>query len=266
MYPKIIELGPITLHTYGLLLALAFLAAISLLVRQAESDEVPKNKIWDLGFIVIISALLGAKLLMVLTNFDYYTSQPSQLLSLGFWRSGGAYFGGLLGAIIGSYWYISRTLEMQFWTIADAAAPAIALGQAIGRLGCFGAGCDYGKPSDLPWAVTFTDEYASQNVGVPLDISLHPTQLYESFATLLLCLMLYKIHRSHRFRGQVFAYYMIGYGLIRFSNEFFRGDVGRGLFFDGQVSIHQLISIGLMLVAGVFIFRNRVMPVESRSV
>jgi phosphatidylglycerol:prolipoprotein diacylglycerol transferase len=154
---------------------------------------------------------------------------------------------------------------MRFWAIADAAAPAIALGQAIGRLGCFGAGCDYGKPSDLPWAVTFTSDYASRNVGVPLNVSLHPTQLYESFATLLLCLMLYKIHRLRRFKGQVFACYMVGYGLIRFSNEFFRGDVGRGLFFDGQVSIHQLISISLILVAGVFIFQNRVTPVGSRS-
>ena len=266
MYPKIIELGPITLHSYGLLLALAFLSATALLAGLGERDKIPRNRAWDLGFVVIISALLGAKVLMVLTNLEYYAAQPSRFLSLGFWQAGGAYFGGLIGAVAGSYWYMSRSSDMHFWPVADAAAPSIALGQAIGRLGCFGAGCDYGKPSDLPWAVTFTSDYAHQNVGVPLNVALHPAQLYESFATLLLFVILYRIHAVRRFKGQVFACYLIGYGLIRFVNEFFRGDMDRGLLFGGQVSLHQLISIGLIVAAAAIFFHNRATPARPRSV
>ncbi len=257
MYPKILELGPITLHSYGLLLALAFLSATALLARLAAREQVPASRSWDLAFVVILSSLLGAKLLMVLTNFSYYVSQPSRFVSLEFWQAGGAYFGGLIGAILGSYWYISRSSDLEFPVMADAAAPAIALGQTIGRLGCFGAGCDYGKPTSLPWGVTFTSEYASQNVGVPLNVTLHPTQLYESVGALLLFFLLLWIHGHRRFAGQVFAVYLMGYGLLRFANEFFRGDRGRGLLFDGQVSVHQLIAVGLILAALLVLYSAR---------
>ncbi len=209
MYPKILELGPITLHSYGLLLALAFLSATALVARLADREQVPRSRAWDLAFVVILSALVGAKLLMVLNNFDYYFSQPSRFVSLGFWQAGGAYFGGLIGATVGSYWYISRSSDLNFAVMADAAAPAIALGQTIGRLGCFGAGCDYGKPTSQPWGVTFTSEYANQNVGVPLNVTLHPTQLYESVGSFLLLLILLWIHTRRRFKGQVFASYLM---------------------------------------------------------
>ena len=257
MYPKILELGPITLHSYGLLLALAFLSATALVARLADREQVLRSRAWDLAFVVILSALVGAKLLMVLNNFDYYFSQPSRFVSLGFWQAGGAYFGGLIGATVGSYWYISRSSDLNFAVMADAAAPAIALGQTIGRLGCFGAGCDYGKPTSQPWGVTFTSEYANQNVGVPLNVTLHPTQLYESVGSFLLLLILLWIHTRRRFKGQVFASYLMGYGLLRFANEFFRGDRDRGLLFDGQVSIHQLIAVGLVLAALIVFYSAR---------
>ena len=257
MYPKILELGPITLHSYGLLLALAFLAATALLARLAVRAQVPASRAWDLAFVVILSSLVGAKLLMVLNNFNYYLSQPSRLVSLEFLQAGGAYFGGLIGAILGSYWYISRSSDLEFPVMADAAAPAIALGQTIGRLGCFGAGCDYGKPTSQPWGVTFTSEYANQNVGVPLNVTLHPTQLYESAGALLLFFILLWTHGRRHFAGQVFATYLMGYGLLRFVNEFFRGDRDRGLLLDGQVSVHQLIAIGLILAALIIFYSAR---------
>ncbi len=257
MYPKILELGPVTLHSYGLLLAFAFLSATALLGRLAAREQVPRSRAWDLAFVVILSSLLGAKLLMVLDNFDYYISQPSRFMSLEFWQAGGAYFGGLMGAILGSYWYISRSSDLNFAVMADAAAPAIALGQTIGRLGCFGAGCDYGKPTSQPWGVTFTSEYANQNVGVPLNIALHPTQLYESIGAFLLFFILLRIHARRRFKGQVFATYLMGYGLLRFANEFFRGDRVRGLLFEGQVSTHQLIAVGLVLAALIIFYSAR---------
>ncbi len=257
MYPKILELGPVTLHSYGLLLALAFLSGTALLARLASRDDVPSSRAWDLAFVIILSALLGAKLLMVADNLDYYLELPSRFVNLEFWQAGGAYFGGLIGAVAGSYWYIRRSPDLSFGIMADAAAPAIALGQAIGRLGCFGAGCDYGTPSERPWAVTFTSDYAHQNVGVPLGVSLHPVQLYESAGAFVLFLLLLGLHGRRRFRGQVFATYLMGYGVLRFMTEFFRGDRDSGLLFDGHISVHQLIALSLVIVALIVFYSSR---------
>lgn len=249
MFPKLLELGPITLHTYGLLLATAFLVSTALLARLAEKEGIPRNRSWDLGFIIILSALAGAKLLMVLTNWSYYYGHPSRLLSLEFLQAGGAFFGGLMGALAGSYLFIRRDPRMDFWKVADAAAPAIALGQSVGRLGCFAAGCDYGSRSDVPWAVVYTSQYANQNVGVPLNVPLHPVQLYEAVGALAILVLLLSLHKRRAFTGQVICAYFLGYGLLRFGIEFFRGDAGRGFVFDGLLSIPQVLSLFLISLA-----------------
>jgi phosphatidylglycerol:prolipoprotein diacylglycerol transferase len=242
MYPKLIDLGPLPIHTYGFLLATAILVALSLMAHLAESDGLSRKRAWDLGFVIILSAILGAKILLVLTSLDYYLAQPSRLLSLEFLQAGGVYYGGLIGAVIGAGLYVRGVPQFGFWRIADTSAPAIPLGQAIGRVGCFAAGCDYGSPSDLPWAVTFTSEYAHQVVGVPLNISLHPYQLYESLGACCLSLVLYLLFKKRRFYGQIFCLYLIGYGVLRFFLEFFRGDSDRGFVFDGLLSTSQFIS------------------------
>ncbi len=257
MFPKILELGPVTLHSYGLLLALAFLVATALLANLAERDGVPRGKAWDLGFVVIVSALVGAKLLMVATNWHYYADQPSRFLSLEFWQAGGAFFGGLIGATLGSAWFIRRDPTLRFWKVADAAAPAIALGQAVGRIGCFAAGCDYGRPTHLPWAVVYTSQYAHNNVGVPLNVPVHPVQLYEAFGALLIFLGLYWFHKRRSFSGQVICLYFLSYGMLRFLDEFFRGDVDRGYLFNGLLSIPQAISLVLMAAAAAAYFGLR---------
>jgi phosphatidylglycerol:prolipoprotein diacylglycerol transferase len=249
MFPKLFELGPLTIHSYGLLLATAFLVATALVARLAEKDGIARSRAWDLGFVILISGLLGAKLLMIITNAGYYLSSPSQLLSLDFWRSGGVFYGGLLGALLGSYLYLRRDRSISFWKMADAAAPAIALGQAVGRLGCFAAGCDYGTQSNAPWAVTFTSEYAHQYVGVPVNIALHPVQLYESASAFLLCGFLVWLHGQRSFPGQIFCAYVSVYAVLRFFLEFFRGDVDRGFVFGGLLSTSQLISMLLLVVA-----------------
>ena len=243
MYPKLIDLGPLPIHTYGFLLATAILVALSLMARLAESDGLSRKRAWDLGFIIILSSILGAKFLLVLTSLDYYLAQPSRLFSLEFLQAGGVYYGGLIGAVVGGALYVRTVPEFGFWRIADATAPAIPLGQAIGRLGCFAAGCDYGSPSDLPWAVTFTNEYARQVVGVPLNVSLHPYQLYESVGAGILSVILYLLFKRRRFYGQIFCLYLIGYGVLRFLLEFFRGDADRGFVFEGLFSTSQFISL-----------------------
>lgn len=256
MYPKLIDLGPIPIHTYGLLLACALLVAISFAARLAETDGIPRKTSWDLGFIVIISSIIGAKLLLVLTSLDYYLAQPSRLVSVEFLQAGGVYYGGFLGAVAGALIFTRLNPKIPFWRIADAAAPAIPLGQAIGRMGCFAAGCDYGRPTDLPWAITFTNEYTHRIVGTPLHVALHPYQLYEAGATLVLCLLLYRSFRRRSFVGQTFSLYLMGYGAIRFFLEFFRGDADRGFVLGDLFSTSQFISI-LILPAGFLIYLYR---------
>lgn len=249
MYPKLFEFGPITLHTYGLLLATAFLAATVLTARLARKDDIPSARVWDLGFIIILSALIGAKLLMVAADAGYYLENPSSLFSLSFWRAGGVFYGGLIGALIGSYLYLRRDRRIPYAAMADAAAPAIALGQGIGRLGCFAAGCDYGTPANVPWAVTFTSQYAHEKFGVPINIALHPAQLYESLGAFLLFLLLLVVHRRRQFQGQVMCLYLMGYGIVRFTVEFFRGDLDRGFLWGEQLSISQAISLSFIVLS-----------------
>ena len=266
MFPRLLELGPVTLHTYGLLLATAYLTSIMLASRLAEKEGVSSNRIWDLGLVVIISALLGAKLLLIVTDWSGYLERPSRLLSVEFWQAGGVYYGGFIGAVLGAAIWVSRSPDLKFWTIADGAAPAIALGQSIGRMGCFAAGCDYGKASDLPWAVTFTSEYAHEHIGVPLNVALHPTQLYESGATFLIFWILLGIYKRRRFPGQVFFSYLLLYGATRFSLEFFRGDLGRGFVFGELLSTSQFISLLIVPVgiAGLIYYYRRPQEVSRR--
>ncbi|HUV13066.1 MAG TPA: prolipoprotein diacylglyceryl transferase [Acidobacteriota bacterium] len=249
MLPKLFDIGPLPIHTYGLLLATALLVAIAVMAHLAESDGVPRKFAWDLGFIIIISSIVGAKLLLVLTSLDYYLASPSRLFSIEFLQAAGVYYGGLLGAMVGTLLFLRKHKDLSFWRIADIASPTIPLGQAIGRVGCFAAGCDYGTQTTVPWAVTFTSEYAHREIGVPINVPLHPYQLYESGASLLLFLFLFWFFRKRTFTGQVFCLYLICYGVLRFNLEFFRGDVGRGFLFGGLLSTSQFISVLLVPTA-----------------
>ena len=127
------------------------------------------------------------------------------------------------------------------------------LGQSIGRLGCFAAGCCWGRACDLPWAVTFKDPYTARQVGTPIDLPLHPTQLYESLATALIFVLLLWIARRKKFNGQVALAYVSLYAAARFAIEFFRGDAARGVVFGGALSTSQFIAV-LMLVGAAVLF------------
>lgn len=256
MCPKLLEIGPFTLHTYGVMLALALIASISLAVRLGRKEGIPPKQIWDLGFIIIISAVIGSKLLLVLTSLDYYLADLSRLFSIDFLRAGGVFYGGLLGAIGGAYLFARVNPEVSFIKIADVAAPAIPLGQAIGRIGCFSAGCCWGSHSELPWAVTFTNQYSHNLIGVPLHETLHPVQLYESITWLILFLLLWAALNKKVFKapGQLLCVYLISFGIIRFILEFFRGDLARGVYFNALLSTSQLISLMVVPAALIFFF------------
>ena len=154
----------------------------------------------DLGIYIIISALIGAKLLLLVTDFQTFRNNPARAASACS-RSGGVFYGGLILAVVVALIYIRR-VGLPLWTTCDVFAPGIALGHVIGRFGCFFAGCCWGKPTTLPWAITFTDPFAAANVGTPLNVPLHPTQLYEAGAEfLILALLLGTERKGNAVRG-----------------------------------------------------------------
>jgi phosphatidylglycerol:prolipoprotein diacylglycerol transferase len=256
----LLELGPITVYTYGVLLAAAYLLGLKLAMVRAHARGLDQARVLDLGIYIIISALLGAKLLLLVTDWRTFTSSPGELLTLA--RSGGVFYGGLIVAVAVSLWYIRR-VGLPLWTTCDVFAPGIALGHVVGRLGCLFAGCCYGKPTDLPWGITFTDPFAAANVGTPLNRPLHPTQLYEAGAeALILIILLATESRGRRFAGRTFWLYMLLYAISRFIIEFYRGD-DRGAV--GMFSTSQFISIVLAPLAIVMlVYLGRVVTPEPK--
>src|SRR3954463_11388821 len=244
MYPRLLELGPITVYTYGVLLAAAYLLGLKLAMNRAKARGLDANRVLDLGIYIIISALIGAKLLLLITDFRSFTANPRELLTLA--RSGGVFYGGLILAVVVALTYI-RKIGLPLWTTCDVFAPGIALGHVVGRFGCLFAGCCYGKETHVPWAITFRDPFAAANVGTPLGVPLHPTQIYEAAAEFLILIVLLGFERKGRnFAGRTFWLYMALYGVSRFIIEFFRGDE-RGTVF--MFSTSQFISVVLVPLA-----------------
>jgi phosphatidylglycerol---prolipoprotein diacylglyceryl transferase len=241
------NIGPFTLPTYGVLLAIAFMAGLWVVSRQAKRSGLDANRITDLAVYVLIAGLVGAKVLLVIVEWRYYAGHPADLVSI--LQSGGVFYGGLLAAFPVAWWYVVHH-QLDGWKTADVLAPGVAIGQAIGRLGCFAAGCCHGRPTHVPWAVTFRDMYAARTVGTPIDVPLHPTQLYESAATLAIFAFLIWLLKRKRFDGQVVLAYVVLYSVARFTIEFFRGDSARGFVLGGLLSTSQSIAIVLVLGAG----------------
>ena len=241
MHPILFSAGPITIYSYGVLLASAYLLGLWLAVRRARAAGVDGNRIMDLLIWVIIAALVGAKALLFIVDFDHFTSSWQEFTTL--LRSGGVFYGGLIAAIVVCIWQL-RKHRLPLWSSGDLFAPGIALGYMVGRLGCLMAGCCYGKPTDVAWAVTFTDPAANFNVGTPLNVALHPTQLYESGAGLVILIALLLLEkRPGHFAGRTFWSFAFLYAVLRFIIEFYRGD-DRGMVFNA-LSTSQFISIVL---------------------
>lgn len=238
MHPILFEIGRFPVYTYGVLLAAAYLMGLQFALMRARTRGLDPNRVMDLGIWIIISALAGAKLLLVIVEFDTFGRNPGEWLTLV--RSGGVFYGGLIAAVAVSLWYLRRH-KMPMWTVTDVFAPGIALGHVIGRMGCFFAGCCFGRPADVPWAITFHNAYAAENVGTPLNVPLHPTQLYEAGAELVILLVLLATERKGRpFPGRTFWGYMFLYAVSRFIIEFYRGDT-RGTV--GMFSTSQFVSV-----------------------
>ncbi|MCR4374069.1 MAG: prolipoprotein diacylglyceryl transferase [Acidobacteria bacterium] len=256
MHPILFEIGGWPVYSYGVLLAAAYLIGLQLGVVRARRAGVDPARIMDLGIYLIIAALVGAKLMLVAVDFDYFRQNPGEILSLV--RAGGVFYGGLIAAVAVGLWLV-RKYKLPVWSTADLMAPGIALGHVVGRFGCLMAGCCYGRPTDVPWAITFTDPAAAANVGTPLGIPLHPTQMYDAGAELIILgLLLFTERKGRRFAGRTFWAYLLLYGISRFVIEFYRGDINRGTI-GGALSTSQFISALLVpLSLAMLVYLRRV--------
>lgn len=243
MYPILFELGPIRLFTYGFFLALAFLSAIYIGSREAGRLGLPVAKFFDMCFYAVLGALIGSRLLYILLDIRPFLEHPLKIFAL--WEGGLVFHGGVILALAAAFYYIRRH-HLPWRTTLDALALGLPVGQFFGRVGCFMAGCCYGTPSVLPWAVTFTHPETLCPVKEPL----HPAQLYEAFLALGVFGLLSILKTRKRYEGQMILTYFSLAGLMRFVVEFFRhpGDY-RGPMI-GWMPLTQFFALGLFLGCG----------------
>jgi phosphatidylglycerol:prolipoprotein diacylglycerol transferase len=233
-------LGPIPIRLYGLMIAIGFLLAIFFASRRAKKEGLDPDRIMDMGVYLLLAAIVGSRLLYILTNLREFSTNPLDVFAI--WKGGLVFYGGLLVAVPTGIWYV-RKHKLPVWKTADIMAPFIALGHAFGRLGCFFAGCCHGAPCSGPLCITFHDPHSL----APLNVPLYPTQLMESGGEFLIFGILMLLWHRRKFDGQLFWLYPLFYSILRFSLEFFRGDADRGLYFGGMVSTSQIIAVFLFM-------------------
>lgn len=256
MLPKLINLGDFFLPTYGVMVALAFLAGLWVTVRLGRRSGLDPQKIQDLVVYCAITGLVGAKLLMFVFDWPYYAKNPAEMFSLSTLRAAGVYQGGFVLAVVFAIYYLRRN-GMPVLQTMDAFAPGISLGHAIGRLGCFAAGCCYGILCNRPWAVVYRNAEVKDFSNVPLNVPLHPTQIYEAVGDLAIFGVLYRFHDPAKRPGGLFALYLVLYSILRFGVEFLRFHDQAPL--GGLPLSHtQWISLGTLAVGLVMLWRKPV--------
>ena len=265
MFPTLIDLGKrdlpffgethLFLPTYGLLFATGALIAWWWFMRRGRSLGVAEDRLFNLSFYSLLAGILGAKLALVALDLPAYLRQPGELV--GVIRSAGVLIGGVIaGALVGAFYAMRQGLPLL--RLADAIAAPLALGQAVGRLGCWCAGCCWGVGSSGRFAVTFTDPVAREQTGVPLDVPLVPAQALQMANDLALALVLTWLWRRRpEPAGSVFWTYVLLYSVSRGIVEFWRGDAQRGLYFGEALSTSQLFGLGGIVLALVMLLRGR---------
>ncbi|HEA46887.1 MAG TPA: prolipoprotein diacylglyceryl transferase [bacterium] len=246
MYPVLFKIGHIAIHSYGVLIATAFLVGLWIANNEAKRKGIDSKLVSDFAIYAIIFGMLGARLGYVFFfDFAYFISRPLQILAI--WQGGLVLYGGIVGGLLAGIWFIKRR-RLNFWKFADTFAPALILGQAIGRIGCFLSGDGYGLPTGLPWGVRFPEgSLASLRFG---QVAVHPTQIYESLLNLVIFAFLWRMRKRKTFDGFLFLLYLILYSTIRFFIEFLRAD---SLYIaGGPVRSAQLISVAIIAFSFLF--------------
>ena len=255
MRPYLIDLGLFRIPSYGILFAGGVLLAWIWFTRRARSMDLPEEKAFNLAFYSLLGGIVGAKLLLILIDWRDYLADPA--LILGTLRTAGVLMGGVLGGAIVFIYYV-RKHSLPVVPLLDAVVAPLALAQAFGRLGCFCAGCCYGKvvEHDHPLGVIFSNPDAIAHSRHATDTLIAVQPLEAGVDLLLVALLTWLWRYRPQPPGLALGAYLLLYGIARFSLEFLRGDSGRGLYFDGAVSTSQLFAVGGMLIGVVFIIRS----------
>jgi phosphatidylglycerol:prolipoprotein diacylglycerol transferase len=260
VFPRLFQIGSFYLPTYGVLVASGVLIGLWITVHNSEKQGINGDDAWNLGILVVLAGIIGAKILYVINDWSSYANNWREIFSLNTLQAGGVFSGGLVAALITGVWYMRRHRMPPLRTM-DGIAPGLAFGHVLGRFGCFSAGCCYGKPTSHLWGVTFTNPLAHDISGTPLGVRIEPTQLIEAAAEFCNFLLLTWLFKRKTFDGQVFGSFMILYGIERYFIEFLRDDPGRGSVFGGIMTGTQLISIGLVIGGGlIWWLRSGVQP------
>ena len=254
MHPILFTIGSFPIGTYGVLLAVAALAAIGLGRLLAPRAGLDPDRLVDLFVFSLLGAFVGAKIALVIGDFKEFSDHPLRFLVENL-RSFGAFYGGFVAGVLVAFYYL-RKYRIPFWPAADVTVVCLSLGQAMGRWGCFFAGCCYGKPTDLPWGMVFPAVAICQD-----GTRIHPWPIYESLGDLAIFGVLLVLFRRRHFSGQVFLTYVLGYAVLRGLLEFLRGDTVRGVFFGGTVSLSQIVAVIAFLSAGaMYLVRRKTAP------
>jgi phosphatidylglycerol:prolipoprotein diacylglycerol transferase len=307
VYPRFLQFGPFIIPTYGVLLAAGILSGLALSLALARRAGLDSEKIWNLGLIGVVTAIVGARLLLALANWSSFRGAPFRAAPILLFSFSGARsplfaLGSIAIALLACVAYAMRT-HLPLLRTMDVAAPALALGNVFACLGCFAAGCDYGRATSLRWGVTYTSRFAARTTGVPLGIPLHPVQLYQAAVSLaLMVFLLVLFRRRHREDtdlhgairdgeiqngdiqkgkirdgeihdgeikdgeikdGEIMGAWLFLYGLAGFSLDFLRGDALLGTLFDGALTIAQSLAMLMVLAGGVLWLRTHRLQKEA---
>ncbi|MFA4974871.1 MAG: prolipoprotein diacylglyceryl transferase [bacterium] len=253
MYPVLFKIplfGGITVYSYGVMVALGFIAALAWINYDSKRQGLNSAKSIDLAFYLILAAIVGSRILhVIVSERQRFIDDPLMIIRI--WEGGLVFYGGLIAALAVAYWYM-RKHRMPALKACDVFSPAIALGHAVGRIGCFLAGCCYGREADAAswYSVVFPND---PHTFAPPGLAVYPTQLMESAGEFMNFALLMIVRRYKRFDGQVLACYIMIYALIRLTMEFFRGDVERGFVWEPWLSTSGFISI-LLFAVGAYIY------------
>ncbi|MCL5291535.1 MAG: prolipoprotein diacylglyceryl transferase [Actinobacteria bacterium] len=240
MRPILFNIGPLAIHSWGVLVGLGVLAGVLVARKRAAEIKLPFDHIIDLALYLLAGGLIGGRLLYLTFYPSKFLANPLEIFSV--WQGGMSIHGGILGGIIAGVIFAGRR-KLSFWRLADVVAPSLALGQAVGRIGCFLNGDSYGLATSVPWAVKFPG----------LSGLRHPTQIYEAVLDLIAFIFLWRRRERTAFDGELFLTYAIAYSIIRGIVEFFRASPK----VLGPISPAQIASLAVIFVAGSLIVMAR---------
>lgn len=257
MYPVVLQLGTFELRSYGVVVVLSFFLGLWLSGREAKRVGLDPAVVQDFAFYALIGGVIGARLYyVVFSNPAYFLQRPWEILAV--WHGGIGIIGALLGGAAAALWYCRRK-GLPFWRFADVLAPGVALGQATGIVACLLNGDSAGKPTDVAWAITYTDPRSL----APLNVPLHPVEIYEMLAYLLVFVLVWLTRGRYRTHGFTLCTYLAGYGVARLSIEFFRGNPA---IFAWGIPAAQVFGAALILAAIVgFALRARATATARQS-